>query len=178
MIQTSFVDDFFDNFHNIKNEFKNIKLYTIEEFKKLELIPEGVYWPGKRSYDLSITNPFLFNLLVKEYFDKFKDILPYNQIQFKSVIHLRLSSDNKQDYIHTDNDLATLIVYLSDTNLKSGTALYPDNSDIPDTIIKAKQNRAIIFDAKKRHKSLLNYGNNIDDGRLTLNVFLDKTKND
>ena len=120
----------------------------------------------------------MFNLLIKEYFDKFKDILPYNQIQFKSVIHLRLSSDNSQDYIHTDNDLATLIVYLSDTNLKSGTALYPDNSDIPDTIIKAKQNRAIIFDAKKRHKSLLNYGNNIDDGRLTLNVFLNEMKND
>ena len=178
MIPTSVVDDFFDNFHNIKNEFKSIKLYSLEESKKLGFIPEGVVWPGKRSYNLNITNPFLFNLLIKEYFDKFKDILPYNQIQFKSVIHLRLSSDNSQDYIHTDNDLATLIVYLSDTNLKSGTALYPDNSDIPDTIIKAKQNRAIIFDAKKRHKSLLNYGNNIDDGRLTLNVFLNETKND
>ena len=178
MTPTSVVDNFFDNFHNLKEEFKKIKLYTLEESKELGFIPKGVIWPGKRSDVLNATHPFLFNLLIKEYFDKFKDVLPYEKIQFKSVLHLRLSTDDEKDYIHIDDDVATLIIYLSDTNLNSGTALYPENSDIPDTIIKAKQNRAILFDAKRRHKSLLNYGNNIEDGRLTLNVFLNEAKND
>ena len=178
MINTTIIDNFFDNFDNIKDEFKKINLYTLEEQKKFINIEEGINWPGKRSRLLCDENVFLSNLIIKEYFDKFKGVLPQNVFHFNSVIHLRLVTDEEKDYIHTDPNLATIIIYLSDTNLKSGTALYPENSDIPDTIITAKQNRAILFDAKKRHKSLLNYGDTIENGRLTLNVFLYEVKDD
>ena len=61
MIPTSVVDNFFDNFHNLIEEFKKIKLYTLEESKELGFIPKGVVWPGKRSDVLNVTHPFFFN---------------------------------------------------------------------------------------------------------------------
>jgi hypothetical protein len=178
MINTIVVDNFFNNFSNIKDEFKKIKLYTFEEQQKLNIISKNVIWPGKRSDLLNITHPFLFNLIIKEFLDKFGYHFSFNHIKLASIIHLRLLEDDKTDYIHTDENIATLIVYLSDTNLNSGTVLYPNNSDEPDIIIKSIQNRAVLFDAKKRHKSLLNYGDSIENGRLTLNIFINEGKND
>ena len=62
------------------------------------------------------------------------------------------------------------IVNLSKTNLKSGTILY-DKDDNIITESKFVQNRAILFDSRYRHMATTNYGNNIDNGRLTLNAF-------
>ena len=63
------------------------------------------------------------------------------------------------------------MVYLSKTNLSSGTVLYDQNKQ-PTTTIGFVQNRALLFNANIWHRSLNNHGSNIDDGRLTLNCFL------
>jgi len=67
-METIVVENFFSNFENIKDEFKKIPLYSLEEynerFHKKELRKEN--WPGKRSQALHQSNPFLFNLIHKE----------------------------------------------------------------------------------------------------------------
>ena len=172
-MNTIIIDNFFSNFHNIKNEFKKIKLYDFGEYNKMTSNNDSkTIWPGKRSLYIHNENPFLFNLSLKELFEKWKDVEETPKLEFKTVLHLRLDEDEKKDFIHYDPDDLTMIVYLSKTNLNSGTAIYPDNSDEPETIVKFVQNRCVIFDSKKRHRSLNNHGTNLDNGRLTLNTFL------
>jgi hypothetical protein len=38
---------------------------------------------------------------------------------------------------------------------------------------KFVQNRAIVFDSGYYHKAINNHGNDVNDGRLTLNIFMD-----
>jgi len=164
------VENFFDNFENIKNEFKKIKLYNIEEFNKN--FDRNETWPGFRSEVLDVENPFLFNLLIREIFLKFgKETFYNNNIIVKSHIHLRLKDDDEKDWIHKDEGFKTLIIYLSETNLNSGTCLYDDNENLT-TTVNFVQNRAFLFDCKTNHKSMSNYGKNIENGRLTLNCFI------
>ena len=49
--------------------------------------------------------------------------------------------------------------------------IYDENEQVTQNI-KFLQNRAVIFNSKQYHKSSLNYGDNIDNGRLTLNCFI------
>ena len=165
-------ENFFYNFNNIKNEFKKIKRYKSREFNKK--FNENQDWPGERSQDLFKNNPFLFNLIVKELYEKFNNILQNKRINLLCYTHLRLDKDNSKDFIHCDgkHDLS-LLVYLSDTNLESGTALHGYLEQDPQTMaIGFVQNRALMFDSKIYHKSMLNYGSNTDHGRLTLNCFI------
>ena len=85
-----------------------------------------------------------------------------------------LFEDDKKDFVHTDDPyLFTLMIYLSETNLKSGTGLFDTiTSKKPNTIVDFVQNRAFLFNSKIPHKSLHNYGSNINNGRLTLNCFI------
>jgi hypothetical protein len=169
-MNTIIVDNFFDNFNNIKDLFKNFQLFNKDEFSK----KFGTQtWPGFRSADLWTENPILFNLIIKEIFSKFGNQPFQNKrLSMKSHIHLRLKEDNEKDWIHKDNNFATLMVFLSDTNLGSGTCLYDENKNLTHTI-NFVQNRALLFNSKIYHKSLNNYGDNLQNGRLTLNCFID-----
>ena len=93
-------------------------------------------------------------------------------MEMRAVIHLRTSNSVK-DWIHTDPVDKTLLVYLSETNLDSGTCLYEED-DSPSTIVKFVQNRAVMFDGKIKHSTLQQYGNNVENGRLTLNCFFER----
>ena len=99
------------------------------------------------------------------------DKLIYHTWRMVASVHLRLKEDNEKDWIHTDPDDLTMIVFLGKTNLNSGLSLY--NIDKEETTsIKYVQNRAVIFDGRNLHKSSLNFGDNIENGRLTLNCFI------
>mgnify|MGYP003136386318 CR=1 FL=1 len=165
-------DNFFDNFEIIKEQFKKIKLYNLKDYKKL--FDQESNWPGFRSDDLYKIEPFLFNLIIKEIFDKFNNQIN-RPFKIKSYVHLRLDKDNSKDFIHTDDthfDL-TMLVFLSENNLSSGTGLYKTTkSKNPFKSYKFKQNRAVLFDSSIPHKSLNNFGQSIENGRLTLNSFL------
>lgn len=165
------IDNFFDNFAKIIPSFKKIKLYNLEEFKKNFKSSEGSNWPGLRSGNLGDVEPFLEALIIKEFNQKFNNFFNDKRFNVDSYMHLRLSEDFKNDFIHKDLVEYTLMIYLSETNLSSGTKLYDDNECCTQTI-NFVQNRAVIFPGCVNHKSMLNYGDNIDNGRLTLNVFL------
>jgi hypothetical protein len=167
MINTTIVDNFFDNFENIKDSFKNIKMYDNEEYNKH--FENNGKWPGFRSQDLYDSNKFLWNLIVKEFEQKFNNPLRGQKYWFKCYTHLRL--ENMDDWIHTDPNYATLMVYLSNTNLKSGTCLYNENKELT-TTVNFVQNRAFLCNGKTNHMSLNNHGTDINNGRLTLNCFI------
>ncbi len=85
---------------------------------------------------------------------------------------MRLDEDEQKDWIHTDDDTAdySMVINLSDTNLKSGTSFFDDNNN---EVLTSKfvQNRAIVFKSDIKHRALGNHGTNIDNGRLTMNAF-------
>ena len=101
-------------------------------------------------------------------------MIDYKKYTFHLFIHLRLSSDQQKDWVHTDKSKYSFLTYLSETNYKSGTVLYDKINDdfYPHTEINFKQNRALLFKASEYHCSKFNHGDNINNGRLTLNAFL------
>ena len=172
------VDNFFDNFNNIEEAFKKIPLYEREEYKKRNIITDedrkllkDSNFPGRRSDSLHRVHPFLFNLIIKEIFDKING-KQFKEINLDCSVHLRTGTDETQDFIHKDPTKLGMLVYLSATNLESGTAFYQEDSDKSYLKIPFIQNSAVIFPGHIRHKSLLNYGSDINDGRLTLNGFI------
>ena len=177
------INNFFENFQNIKNEFKKIPLLTLDEMNKKywakDRRPEN--WPGKRSENLADSNPFLFNLIHKELISK-TNLFTGTTMDMHSFLHLRLASDEHNpnsdvgDFIHSDPCEYTLMVYLSDTNLKSGTALYPPRGEVPDVMANFVQNRAFLFKGFIRHMAIHNHGDSIENGRLTLNCFIHTTR--
>tara|TARA_Y100001980_G_C14399838_1_gene196447 strand:- start:104 stop:628 length:525 start_codon:yes stop_codon:yes gene_type:complete len=169
MNNTIIIDNFFDNFELLEQQFKKIPLFSLNEHRE---VTKSASWPGKRSLSLLESNTFLWQLIVKEIMSKSQnDKLIYHTWRMVASVHLRLKEDNEKDWIHTDPDDLTMIVFLGKTNLNSGLSLY--NIDKEETTsIKYVQNRAVIFDGRNLHKSSLNFGDNIENGRLTLNCFI------
>src|SRR6056300_1360370 len=157
------VDNFFDNFDVIENHFKKIPLYELKDFREKFNSKES--WPGYRSGFIDIEQPFLWNLTMKEFAHKVGDFISDKKFNLvESFLHLRL--DKQNDWIQIDSVDITMITYLSKTNLKSGTAFYDENvNQMADT--KFVQNRAVLFDGNIPHSSIQNYGDNIENGRLT-----------
>jgi len=168
------IENFFDNFDKIKDEFKKIERYPNNKHPNLsdpKQNPEGLdkfHWDGFRSKNLS-EMPFFSLLFLKTFNEKFSYFLP-EPCYYILYTHLRLKEHT--EHIHQDypNDDYSMLVYLSPTNLKSSTRLYNDNKEMIDEV-KCVQNRALIFDSKYYHTAYGSYGTNIDDGRLTLNAF-------
>ena len=161
------VDNFFVNLERIESDLKKIKLYSMDEFN--EKFNDTQSWPGFRSQMLHKENPILFELFLKEFLQKF-NIKSYFEINL--YLHLRLKDDQEKDWIHKDEfSHSSLIVYLSQ-NLDSGTNFYQETKDKEDMVISMLKNRCILFDSHTNHKSKLNFGNNLEDGRLTMNGFI------
>tara|TARA_B100000902_G_C26894542_1_gene709060 strand:+ start:66 stop:644 length:579 start_codon:yes stop_codon:yes gene_type:complete len=182
------VENFFGNFEQIKDEFKEIPRYSyynhpfikpkLEEMKeKQKETGQGYFWPGARSEDLKKGNRFLTALFLKEFEHKMGGFF-HEKLSFMIYTHLRLDNDKAQDFPHKDSpdSIYSLLVYLSDTNLKSGTRLYDDvGNEVAD--IKFVQNRAIIFSSEYTHEAINNHGTDQNNGRLTLNVFWNDRNN-
>ena len=169
---TVVIDNFFDNFGLIEQAFKNIPLYSFDEYNKIDKRPDYIEWPGKRSFEMVGVNPFLWQLTNKEIQQKSQvEQLRLGNFRMSVNVHLRLEEDDSKDFIHRDIDDTTMIVFLSKTNLNSGLCIYDEEKQVTHDI-KFIQNRAVIFDGRQYHKSKLNYGDSIDNGRLTLNCFM------
>jgi len=167
---TIVVDNFFDNFGALENNFKKIPLLSFEEYPKTIL--NSATWPGKRSMPLFDVNPFLCQLTIKELMQKSQSLdLQNGTWAINAVLHLRLEEDNVKDFIHTDPDDLTIIIFLGKTNLNSGIHIYNEQKEETE-YIRYIQNRAVIFNSKSYHKAGTSYGNNVEDGRLTMNCFI------
>jgi hypothetical protein len=163
------IDNFFDSLDIMLPEIRKIKLHTqnTHEYKKST-------WPGYRSNSLYTVKPILWNH-VNAMMTKHK-ILDESSWHVSTYVHLRLDKDKNKDWIHTDHDSDfAALIYLSETNLNSGTKLFDDNkNEIND--IKFVQNRFVMYSARYKHVGYGHHGKNVDDGRLTLNLFIKKNK--
>ena len=79
----------------------------------------------------------------------------------------QLRESETPDWIHKDDPPHdyTCLIYLGDTNLKSGTTLYNDNHE-EILHVPFLKNRAVLFSSKYWHKSTENF-----NGRYTLGLF-------
>lgn len=160
-------DNFFPDLNLILSEIKKIKLYNLEDFNKLS--HQKGNWPGYRSLCINETNPALYlyiNHLMSE-----KKLIPEGRYLISTFLHLRLKEDDKKDWIHKDDDNYAALIYLSNSNKDSGTYLYDENKNIINDI-KFVKNRFVLYDASYNHMGYGHHGSSIEDGRLTLNLFI------
>jgi|TARA_R100001224_G_scaffold113076_1_gene97272 translation initiation factor IF-1 len=166
-----------DNFLDFNQEYyrlcKTLQYYNPDDFEKLT--KERNEYPGVRTDFLDRKYPFLFYSVLGYIKNKF-DIDLKNYDRIRAHAQLRLSKHAAEDWIHRDwGD--TILIYLSPTNLKSGTAFYRkigEDKYEETGIARYVQNRAVFFSNGTFHMAINNHGNNIEDGRLTLTYFLTK----
>jgi hypothetical protein len=164
--------NFIPNVSQIYNLCKNkIPLYKVEDHPGHQDNKTTDSWPGTRSLDLAESEPFFYLNLMDLIKNKF-NIVYSNYVSIDAFVHLRLKNDDHKDWIHTDQT-DTILIYLSPTNLLSGTSFFSDDEQEISNV-KFVQNSAVYFDGQIRHKSISNYGDNIDDGRMTINIFCHK----
>lgn len=175
MYNTIIIDNFFDNFHILENHFKKIPLTSFEEYPKT--IKNNATWPGKRSMPILEINPFLWQLIVKELMNKSQNQKLLNgNWRMEAVAHLRLEEDNTKDWMHKDPDDITMIIFLGKTNLNSGLHIYNEKQEETE-YVKYIQNRAVLFNGRSYHKPGNSYGDSVENGRLTLNCFINFVEN-
>jgi|TARA_R100001460_G_scaffold41830_3_gene77645 hypothetical protein len=162
------VEDFIPRLDFILPELKKIKLYDQESLNSLRGTTET--FPGFRSLPLVETNPFLFEYI--NFLMFFNRLIKPEEVKFIThFIQLRLEEDNKKEFIHRDFYELASLVYLSETNLNSGTRLYDINKNIINDF-KFVKNRLIMYSGIYLHMGYGHHGTDIENGRLTLNSFI------
>ena len=164
-MQTTIIENFFDDFKKVESYMKEINLYKYKDHPKAS---PNEKWLGRRSLLLHKSHEKFFNLFWETFCRKFS-YFNNQPINIFSYLHLRLKQDGKE-WIHKDDADYSLLIYLSKTNLKSGTILY-DKNDKEILNVKYVQNRAFLFSSNYRHKSAGNFGNNKNNGRYTFNAW-------
>jgi hypothetical protein len=161
------VDNFFDNFRDIEKAFYQHEFFSKENYPADKNEFQG-NWPGFRTQLLNKCNPFLDQLFIQTFLKK----IDYNNTRFWVSSYLHSRWKDMKDWIHKDDVKSQFsgLVYLSPTNLESGTRFYDDKeNEIAD--IKFVQNRFVFFNGNYNHMSIGNHGTNIENSRLTLNAF-------
>ena len=156
-------ENFFDDINFIIEQSQKVKYFSDKElsFETGNLNS----WPGVRSAAFDQSPP-LQDLVTYQVNKKF-NIGKVSPVYF---FHKRTKDDNQRDWIHKDASPLALIVYLSKTNLKSGTTFFTESHEQIILDVGFVQNRAILFNGSMPHASKLNYGMG-EDCRLTLNGF-------
>ncbi len=131
-------------------------------------------WGGIRTLEISHIEPIFDKVLTHLFVHTNHDYFT-QQFQYLNYAHLRLEKDDAEDYIHQDVGVNfAYILYLSESNPKSGTKFY-DSCDADKKqekqFVQFKKNRLVLFDATIPHMAWGSYGTNIDNGRLTINGF-------
>ena len=96
----------------------------------------------------------------------------FQGLKFHCFIHFR--GDDSGDWIHCDNEALAGIIYINPTNLTSGTKLYNDSECVTD--IKYVQNRLLMYSGAYPHQGYGHFGTDKEQGRLTINLFLDESQ--
>jgi hypothetical protein len=154
---------------NIYELAKQLKFYNRKDFEQTGNV--GGNWPGFRTQVLLKSAPFL-HLHIATLLEQSKLVNLDNYKEVHMYCHLRLLEDEDKDWAHYDQS-DTAIIYLSKTNFNSGTDFY----DIEDNTIastKFVQGSCVFFEEGIKHSSVGNHGTSIDDGRMTINVFMTK----
>jgi len=160
------IDNFFENINVIYKECKKLKFYTLGELPS----DPDINWPGKRTEEL-----FKVNKLLQYFVEKYlilNDIITVKSNKKISMFaHARFKGEENKDWIHKDKATLGCLLYLSPTNLNSGTYLFSEKNEIINDF-KFVQNRFIAYDANYNHMAYGHHGDTIDNCRLTLNIFI------
>jgi len=158
------LDNFFPHLPHMLDNLKQREHWVSSEHP---VQPQAGTWPGKRSLNYMETDPVLsslFTVCVGEHMPEYS--------QGALCTHWRFG-DNK-DWVHVDNMTCTGIVYLSETNMNSGTQFFDRNPDEGGQVIldvPFVQNRCVLFYGNPYHCSKSNYGESEDNARFTMNFF-------
>ena len=159
------LDNFFENIDIVQEELFAQKFYTCENHP--EYINNKNKWPGERTvelYDKEFTKILTNNL------GRLKlDIL--NGALLQTYGHLR--TNDSDDWVHTDNTTASGLIYINNNNLKSGTLFYNKEKEIVQDV-KYVKNRLVLFSSQYPHRAYGHFGDNIYNGRVTINLFFKK----
>jgi hypothetical protein len=161
--------NFFDFSNLIYENCKKLNFYTLEEMHKI--IPGTYDWPGKRTLPFETENPFLHLHILSYLKLNGIDVDDYKKIN--TYAHIRLAEDEEKDWIHRDN-CDTALIYLSNTNLDSGTQFFADDQENKISEANFVQNTCVYFEKGLYHTSFGNHGHTIEDARMTLNIFMFK----
>jgi len=174
MLKSIVIDNFFEDINEIYNYVKTLETFNSKNYPNDPNVNTAkIDWPGYRSNQLAGKDLWLTNKFGNA-FRKHLTGLITGQFQLHMFSHLRLDEHNEADFIHNDSPhIYSMLVYLSPTNLNSGTNLYNENDEMI-TSFKFVQNRAVLFSSSYKHKAINNHGTDVNDGRLTLNIFMDK----
>ena len=190
------VDNFFEpqEFKMVVDEVKKLQFFSDVDDKINEEMDESgkdykglkpSKYPGSRTDALAVVNPLLASFVLNK-IEKTGVPFANNGYNWSSTQHayLRLEGDNKGEYIHQDQCDWVFVIYLSATNLDSGTKVYlstenvgknafEENLQADETaFVRFVQNRAFMFSpASTPHMAWNNHGKDITDGRLTINGF-------
>lgn len=124
IIPTTVVDNFFDNPDAVR-EFALAQEFTAD--------PEH-RWPGKRSRFLHEINPELFSHVHNKFFNLFySQTLGSEEYPYTYRAHTMfqlIDSNHKVGWVHWDQQLITVIIYLNkNPNKDAGTAIYSNKND-------------------------------------------------
>ena len=176
-----------DNFFNtVRTEVMGLEFYDYKhhpQFIKEKAEHDAIgkeyklKFPGTRTDSFSSGRgnvaPLVDSLILK-CIESLGSSFSNRQFRYDNYAHLRLESDKSVEYIHQDPVDFAYLLYLSETNLDSGTKMYSsidDNKDDENCCVKFVQNRLVIYDASTPHMAWGSYGTDISNGRLTVNGF-------
>ena len=163
------IDSFFkpSQLKFVTKEIKKLSFYSASEHPDE---PDDVNFPGIRTSELLGVNPFLSSFIIQQ-IESSNISMTNGSWSIRQFGHLRRKKDNKEDWIHTDSSDWAYILYLSKTNLESGTKIYPSvdsKKDEEDGFIKFKQNRIVCLNSSVPHMAWGNHGNDLTNGRLVI----------
>lgn len=159
------IDEFFPHLLEMLDHLKARGHWTPDEHPDF---PNAGNWPGKRSLDYLKTDPVLSSLFMT----CAREFIPSSFSHASLCTHYRYGTS--KDWVHTDQNLCTGIVYLSETNSDSGTLFFdnhPDNGGKVILDVPFVQNRFVLFYGDPYHCSKSNYGQGETDSRFTMNFF-------
>jgi hypothetical protein len=167
------IDNFLDFSQDYYRLCKKLKYYNKDEF--LKQTGKVNNFPGYRTNFLDKDYPFLYYSILANIKNKFEiDLDKYKRIDG----HAQMRLDDSKDWIHGDFG-DTVIIYLSPTNEKSGTAFYEMIGDDGKEFIYRQtamvnfiHNRGLFFTEGTNHKAINSHGTNPENARLTLTYFL------
>ena len=161
-------DHIFGDIESVRSRALRVPLYQVEEYNQRFGRQED--WPGERSDMLSEADPELNDIIHQAV----NQIPMFTGLRFKCVVHYR--GADAEDWIHTDVEPLAGIIYINPTNVESGTRLYNDKDCVTD--IKYVQNRLIMYSGGYPHQGYGHFGSNKEQGRLTVNLFLDMAQSE
>ena len=143
------IDNFFSIYSRDYYLFaKQLTFHESSNYKNLMGFDDKhVDFPGRRTLQLSTESPFFYLNIVNNVYDRFGIKLDDTAGVY---CHVRFEND-RDDWIHTDKG-KTILVFLSETNLDSGTCFFDNNDNLTDNI-SFIHNRAVMFDGNIKHMS-------------------------